>query len=179
MRKFLFILPLIGWTISLGVYLTTIIVDYDISRQFPFIWLLIPGVFIVWLPTIFFMRNIKEMEEIRKTKPLDFAKHIKFFKKVFTHNLLTTIAAIGFIHGIVNFIVIMVIHPYMPEIKDGIYVLENHGHFIKTITEKEYNHYSALHIRVFSGYLIMFYGIATAVFFQQRQVDQHSRIKKQ
>ena len=168
MRKLFFIIAITGWTITLGLHLTTLFVDYNISSQIPFIWLLIPGVFIVWTKTVFIMRDDKVLDESRQTSPLDFAKHIKFLKKVFNHNPLATIAAIGFINAIINFIVIISIQPYTPEIKDGIYVLENHGHFIKTITEAEYNHYSALQLMLYTGHGIAVYGIAAAVLFQKK-----------
>ena len=168
MRKLLFILAITGWTITLVLHLTTLFLDYNISSQIPFIWLLIPGIFIVWFPTVFIMRDNKVFEESRQTSPLDFAKHIKFLKKVFNHSPIATIAAIGFIHAIVNFIVIMSIQHYTPEIKDGVYVLEDHGRFVKTITEAEYNHYSALHLMLFTGHGLAFYGIAAAVLFQKK-----------
>lgn len=168
MRKLFFVLSIIGWIITLGLHVTTLFLDCNISGQIPFIWLLIPGVFVVWVPTVFYMRNSLVFDEVRRTSPLEFAKHIKFVKKVLSRNPLAIIAVMGFIHAIINFIIIFLIQPYTPKIKDGAYVLENHGQFLKLITEADYNHYSALQLLLFTGHGISFYGIATAVLFQKK-----------
>ena len=62
----------------------------------------------------------------------------------------------------------MISQPGTPEIRDGQYILQNHGHLVKTVTESEYYHYLANQTRAFSGHWIMFYGIAAAVLFQTK-----------
>ncbi len=174
MKKFLFILACIGWTISLLFHLIALLVDYNISEQFPFVWLLHIGIFVVWLPTVLSLKNNIELKGLRQNNTLGFAKHKNFFKTIFRHTptWLTIIAAIGFIHALFNFIIIIAIQPYTAEIKNGAYILQNHGHTIKTITEMEYNHYSALQLMLFSGHWIAFYGIAAAVLYPYKVSKQ-------
>ena len=167
MRKFLFLFALTGWAISLVFHLSALIGDHDISRQFPFIWILHIGIFVVWLQTVLIVKNNNELKDLRQNNTLGFSKHTQFFKIIFRHTptWLTIVAAIGFIHSIINFIVIIAIESNTPDIKDGVYILQNHGHFVRIITEMEYNHYSALQLMLFSGHLISFYGIAVAVLY--------------
>jgi hypothetical protein len=170
MRKLLFIFAAICWTISLSVHLAALICDYDVSIQFPLIWLLHIGIFVVWLPTVFILKNNTDLEELRRSGSLHPAKQIKFLKTTFQKKLtwMVTIAILGFVYAIINFLLFILSQPGTPEIKDGHYILQNHGQLIKNLTENEYYHYRANQTRGFSGHWIAFYGIAASVLFQQR-----------
>jgi hypothetical protein len=52
-----------------------------------------------------------------------------------------------------------------PSIKDGQYILENHGTFIKILTEAEYNHFQANIVRGFSGHWLLFYSFVATLLY--------------
>jgi hypothetical protein len=175
MKKILFIFALTGWTISLMFHLKALILDYNTSRQFLIIWFLGMGIFVVWLPTVLITKSNNALKELRQNNTPGIAKHKQFFKTIFGHTptWLIIIAAIGAIHAAINFIIIAItIQSNTPEIKGGEFILQNHGHFIKKITEMEYNHYSALQLMLFTGHFIAFYGIVAAVLYPYKTSNQ-------
>jgi hypothetical protein len=163
MRKFLFYFALTGYLLGLIVHLLSL-ADIDILSNFPFIWLLHLGIFVVWIPTVFEIRKRQQLEQkhsLTKNNPLS------FFKLMFsrTPKWLTIVAIVGFIYAIINFSLVFLSQTGTPDIKDGQYILQNRGQLIRIITEQEYHHYQANEARGFSGHWIAFYGIALAVLF--------------
>ena len=93
-----------------------------------------------------------------------------FFRVIFrnTPTWLAIVAIVGFYYAIVNFTLFMFSQHGTPSIKDGQFVLENHGQLLATLTEKEFHHCKANDTRGFSGHWVAFYGIAMAVLFKKR-----------
>jgi hypothetical protein len=165
-KKFLFFFALTGWTISLVVHFAALFADYDATRDFPFIWLLHIGIFIVWLAAVILLKK-SDLSQFRNSNPFDFAKQKLLVKTIFRNSpaWLTTIAVIGFFYAMINFMLFILSQQGTPDIVHGQYILQNHGQVIKTITEAEYNHYAANQTRGFSGHWILFYGLAMAILF--------------
>ncbi len=168
MRKLFFVFAAIFWVISLSVHLAALICDYDASGSFPFVWLLHIGIFAVWLPTVFILRDDADFQELKKNSSFGVAKHIKFIKSIFKKRptWMMVLAIFGFAYAFINFLLFAMSQPGTPGIRDGQYILQNHGQLIKTLTEAEYNHYLANVMRGFSGHWIAFYGMAAVALFQ-------------
>jgi hypothetical protein len=172
MKKFLFYLAVTGWTIGLIVHGLSI-ADFDITEKVPFVWALHIGVFVVWLPTVLNLKKNEELKEYQQSGMLNRMNPLGFFKIIFrqTPTWLIIIAIGGFFYAMVNFMLFMTSQEGVPDIKDGQYILHNHGHLIKNLTEQEYHHYKANEVRGFSGHWMAFYGIAAAVLFPFRQTE--------
>jgi hypothetical protein len=170
MKKFLFYFAVAGWTSGLLVHLLSL-ADIDVADKVPFVWILHIGVFVVWLPTILALRNNEELKAYRQPGMRNQRNPLKFFRILFrqTPTWLAILAIGGFVYAVVNFMMFMGSQPGVPDLKDGQYVLHNHGQLIRTLTEQEYQHYKANEVRGFSGHWLAFYGFAAAILFPFRQ----------
>ncbi len=175
MKKYLFYFAAFGWALSLLIHLLAL-ADIDVTESVPFVWLLHLGIFVVWLPVLLELRKEQDLQNgsfKNRMNPAIFLKAV--FKG--TPTLLVIIAVAGFFYAMINFLLFMQSQTGVPTLKEGQYVLSNHGQLIKTLTEAEYHHYKANEVRGFSGHWIAFYGIATAVLFRFiRPVDQKEQI---
>jgi len=167
MKKFLFYFALTGWTLGLTVHLLSL-ADIDVTEKAPFIWLLHIGIFIVWIPVVLDLKNNEELQAYKQSGMTNRMNPIEFYKIVFkeTPTWMSIIAIGGFFYAFINFMFFMSSQSGTPDIKDGQYILQNHGQLIKTLTLQEYHHYKANEVRGFSGHWILFYGVATAVLFK-------------
>ncbi len=167
MKQILFYFAITGWTLGLIVHFLSI-AEYNAAEKFPFIWLLHIGIFIVWLPAVLILTKNEELKAFRQSSSLKQLNPIAASKIFFgqTPSWLTIIAVAGFFYAIINFVLFMTSsHMGIPDIKNGQYILHDHGKLIKTLTEQEYYHYKANEVRFFSGHWLMFYGLAAAVLF--------------
>lgn len=170
MKKFLFYFAVAGWTSGLLVHLLSL-ADIDVAGKVPFVWILHIGVFVVWLPTILALRNNEELKAYQQPGMRNQRNPLKFFRILFrqTPTWLAILAMGGFVYAVVNFMMFMGSQPGVPDLKDGQYVLHNHGQLVRTLTEQEYHHYKANEVRGFSGHWLAFYGLAAAILFPFRQ----------
>lgn len=166
MKKFLFYFAVMGWTLGLIVHLLSL-ADFDITDKVPFIWVLHIGVFVVWFPTVLDLKKNEELKAYQQSRMLNKMNPFEFFKIILrqTPTWLTIIAVGGFFYAFINFMLFMTSQIGVPDIKDGQYILHNHGQLIKTLTEQEYHQYKANEVRGFSGHWLAFYGVAAAVLF--------------
>ncbi|MBS3945508.1 MAG: hypothetical protein KGZ42_08415 [Melioribacter sp.] len=167
MKKVQFYFAVTGWTLGLIVHLLSI-ADYNASDKVPFVWLLHVGIFVVWLPVVFILTKNEELKAFRQSGTLNQLNPVAASKIFFrqTPRWLTIIAVAGFFYAIINFVFFMTTsHFGVPDIKDGQFILHNHGKLIKTLTEQEYHHYKANEVRGFSGHWLAFYGLAAAILF--------------
>ena len=166
MKKFLFYFAITGCTLGLIVHLLSL-ADYDITDKVPFVWVLHMGIFVVWLPVVLDLKKNEELKAYQQSGMMNRMNPVGFFKIIFkqTPTWLTVIAIGGFFYAFVNFMLFMASQHGTPDIRDGQYILHNHGQLIKTLTEQEYHHYKANEVRGFSGNWLAFYGLAAAVLF--------------
>ena len=175
MRQVLFYFAITGWTLGLIVHLLAI-ADYNATEKVPFIWLLHISVFIVWLPAVLILTKNEELKAFRQSGSFRQLNPIVASKIFFgqTPIWLKTIAIAGFFYAIINGVLFMVISELgTPDIKNGQYILHDHGKLIKTLTEQEYYNYKTNEVRFFSGHWLLFYGLAAAVLF-----PYHKQTKK-
>jgi hypothetical protein len=161
MKKPLFYLAAAGWTLSLIINIFSI-AGVDLGEIFPLIWLFHIGVFAVWIPLIFNLRNNELLMSYQRSDFLQKMNPNWLFKIVFknTPPWMTAISVGGFFYVFVNSILGETFQNGTPQIKDGQFILQNHGDLIRILTEHEYHLYKANEIRGFSGFWIAFYGIA-------------------
>jgi hypothetical protein len=167
MKKYLFYFALTGWTLGLIVHILSL-ADIDVTEKAPFVWLLHIGIFVVWLQVVLDFKKNEELQEYQQSGMLNRMNPIEFFKIIFkeTPTWMTIIAGAGFFYAFINFMLFIASQNGTPDIKDGQFILHNHGELIKTLTEQEYHHYKANEVRGFSGHWILFYGIATAFLYK-------------
>jgi hypothetical protein len=167
MKKYLFYFALTGWTLGLLIHILSL-ADIDVTEKIPFVWLLHIGIFVVWLPVVLDLKNNEELQDYRQSGMLNRMNPIEFLKIIFkdTPKWITIIAICGFFYAGINFMLFFASQDGTPAIKDGQFILQNHGQLIKTLTEQEYHHYKANEVRGFSGHWILFYGVATAILFK-------------
>ena len=163
MKKFTFFLAVTGWTLGLIVHLLSLS-HYDVTDKLPYVWVLHIGIFAVWIPAVFAMKN---NEELKKYEESGNRKIFGFFRIMFSQIpvWLRIIAIVSFFYALVNFILAFVFKDGTPALADGQFILENHGRFVRTISEQEYHHYRANQVRGFSGHWLAFYGVAAAILY--------------
>jgi hypothetical protein len=167
MKKYLFYLALTGWILGLLVHILSL-ADIDVTETVPFVWLLHIGIFVVWLPVILDLKKNEELQEYQQSGMLNRINPVGFYKIIFreTPTWMAIFVVAGFFYALFNFMLFFASQGGTPSIKDGQYILQNHGQLIKTLTEQEYHHYKANEVRGFSGHWILFYGFATAVLYK-------------
>ena len=134
----------IGLFRSLAVHLTTFL-GIDPSKHFPWVWGLHICIFIVFIPMLFVQG---------KTPKKD------FWARFFTDLPLWVRSAVAvfFAYAIINFALFFFLSEGgVPGIRDGKYVLHNHGHMIRELSEVEYELQKAYVLRGFSGHWMVFY----------------------
>lgn len=164
MKRTLFFIAVFGWCAGLAVHLLSLM-DIDVRAYFEPIWLLHIGIFVVFVPAVFELNKNESIKELRKAnkKPGSFELYKIIFQN--TPNWLKIIAIAGFLYAVINFLFFMATQGGSPSIKDGQYVLQNHGNILKVLTETEYTHYRANEIKGFSGHWLAFYGFAAAILY--------------
>jgi hypothetical protein len=160
-KTIFFYFTLTCWSASIIANLCAI-ADFDVMEKFPFVWFLHIGVFIVIFAAILLLKQTPELQDQQiRSNPL------KVLGTVIkgTPYWLIAIAVVGFIYSGINFSLFASSQVGTPEIKDGQFILQDHGQFIRTISKQEYHHFRANIIRGFSGHWIGFYGIGLVLLF--------------
>jgi len=175
--SYLFYIAIIGWLIGTTIHILSI-AHIDVTRYFPFVWLLHIGIFIIWFPLILFLRNnqseVKKLQAIRAK-----VEQSSFFSKGILGHCplwLRLFVVIFSVYMGINFLFLSST-PGLPHFENGEYMLRvRGGRVIRTITEQEYHYYKAKQLRKFSGHWIFFYGTAIAVLlpFRKKNSDLHT-----
>jgi len=166
MKQILFYIALTGWFLGLTVHLLSV-ADYDLTQNFPFIWILHPGIFIVWFPAIILIIRNEELINLKRPENKSKVNPFKVYRIIFKNAPIwfKIVVFASFFYGIANFLLFMSSQPGGPAIENGQYILQNHGTLIRVLTEQEYHHFKANEVRGFSGHWLVFYGVAAAIFF--------------
>jgi hypothetical protein len=145
MRRFLALLALLGFTLSLMVHFTALI-GINASKYVPWVWGLHLGMFIVFIPLI-----------IASRMTLGPRPSLAQLREHFPAWVLKLTAAI-MAYAILNFILFAVAtEGGGTSIKGEKYILENHGQFIRELTASEYEAFKANDLRGASGHWLVFY----------------------
>ena len=173
MKKFLFYFALMCWLLGIYVHVLAI-TGVDVAEKFPFVWLLHIVIFAVWIPVIFDLRNNEELKAYQQSGPVNRMNPIGFAKIVFkeTPTWLIIIAIGGFFYTFINFALFA---NSLPGIKDVQHIPPTFDNPAKTLTEQEYHHLNANHLRGFSGHWIAFYGIAVALLYKYNGIVKQEK----
>ena len=149
-------IALIGFALSAMVHVAALN-GTDIAGRFPAVWVLHVGIFVVFVPFVFATR-----------RRASHSSSFHFFELL--PRWVTFAGAVLFAYAAVNFGVFMLrSEGGSPAIKNGRYVLLNHGRLIREISAPEYTDFRANEVRGFSGHWLFFYFIPFAYFaFAQR-----------
>ncbi len=176
-KNILFYIAACGWIIGLTAHLLSV-ADIDVTSRVPFIWVLHVGIFVVWLPVVLKLKDDKELKEYKNTSFVNRLNPFSFYKIIFKNapSWMSVLAIICFYYAIVNFILFILDADALggANIRDGKYVLENRGKFIRNITEEEYHHAKAAMLRGFSGHWLVFYGFAATILYPFNKTEDKS-----
>jgi len=170
MRFVLFWAAVVGWTMALIAHVCSL-ADIDVQEKIPYIWGLHIGVFLIWIPMVYVLKNSGGVNPFQASEVRRSGNPIRFFKTLAegTPSWIVGIAVVGLVYAFANFFVFFFAQGGTPAVRDGQYYLHSHGQWIRNITEKEYHHYKAATIRGFSGHWIAFYGIAVAMLYPYKR----------
>jgi hypothetical protein len=172
MKKILFYTAITGWSLGLLVHLLSI-AGINVSDNFPFVWLLHIGIFVVWIPAIFELRKNPELKEREQSGLLKQMKPFGYWKIIFKDKpvWLSVLAIAGLVYAFFNFMFFTFQQTGSTDFQNGQYILHNHGQLIRTISIAEYNQFKADITRGFSGHWMAFYGFAAAVLFPVKESE--------
>jgi len=155
----LLLLALAGFTLSLLAHILSFF-NVDIQSEYPYVWLLHIGIFVVFIPAIIFQKK-GQNNDIFKSIPLN----------------LKTLVTVLFIYAFFNFfftIFVLKQGGCNPVSENGTYYLKNKGHIVREISETEYEKQRAYDVRLFSGHWMLFYLFGAAMLYTTMKEEEKS-----
>lgn len=142
----------IGFLLSLVVHVSALL-RIDSVALYPSVWLLHFGIFMVYIPFVL---------DTRKT--LGARPSMAQLKSLLPPPIIAAgIAMLGYM--LINFaFFLMATEGSSPAIRDGQYILQCHGHFVRELTANEYKAFLVNEVRGFSGHWLFFYFVPFAYF---------------
>jgi hypothetical protein len=143
---------LAGLILSLTVHVSALF-GVDVASRFHGVWFLHAGIFVVFIPFVLFARHDfgaqPSLMQIGATLP----------------RWVVVIGLIIFVYAIANFLIFMAgTEGGSPTMRDGKYLLLNHGKLIRELTASEYSAFQANVVRGFSGHWLVFFFVPAAYF---------------
>ena len=139
MKQKLYNLSLIGWLLTTSIILLSLF-KINLVEKFPFLFILFAGVFIVFIPCVFYAKNNERIMEYEYYNNTLFGSGnvplITFFENA--PNWILAIICLSFISAIIFFTQSFRTETGTAEIINSKYFLTNHGRVIREITENEY-----------------------------------------
>jgi hypothetical protein len=145
LRLFVGITATLGFLAALLVHGATY-AGVDVLQRYPAAWLLHVGCFVVFIPLLFSLWS-----DNRLSRRIDemFTDHPRW--------VLRLVIAVA-IYAAVNFVLFFLLTGGgTAEIRNGEFVLLNHGKLIRHLTEAEYHRQQIYEARGFSGHWLVFY----------------------
>jgi hypothetical protein len=144
-------LALTGFFSSLFVHLTTFF-GIDPSKHVPWFWGLHLGIFVVFIPMLF-VQGLTPRKDFWSKIFAAMPRWARYTTKAF------------FAYALINFALFFFLsRGGVPDVRDGKYVLHNHGQVIRELSEDEYELQKAYVVRGFSGHWMVFYLVPALVF---------------
>lgn len=152
MKRILGFASFIGLAAALIVHIAALM-GIDASDNFPAVWGLHVGIFVVFIPFVFSSRKSlgpkPTFAQIRAAFPM----------------WIVGLGICVFAYALVNFaLFILKTEGGNPSIVDGKFVLMNHGALIRELSVVEYSTFKANEVRGFSGHWLVFYFVPFAYF---------------
>lgn len=134
--------------LSIAAHATTYF-GIDPQAEYPLVWLLHVGVFLIFIPLLVIHKKETggRFGKIEHSLVMEYAP--EWMRVVFI--VLTVYTAMNFA------LCFILLEEGSPDIWDGRYVLQNHGEFIKEVSQEAYQRFVSYEIRLFSGHWIVFY----------------------
>ncbi|NJM54101.1 MAG: hypothetical protein HC846_12390 [Blastocatellia bacterium] len=173
-RRFFAKVSLIGFGSSLFVHLIACL-GLNVTDNFPFVWLLHLGIFVVFIPmeiSIMLEKGNASDEGISYDLVSSIPRKSRY------------IAGFFFVYMLLNFILFFAqSYEGSPETKNGKYVLYSNGkasqrYIIRELSEAEYNLRQAQILRGFSGHWMFFYLLPTLHFNYFGRQNKSNYLKK-
>lgn len=158
MTHLLSLVALLGFLLSLAAHVAALL-GIDVSAKVPLVWLLHVGIFVVFIPFVLLSRKVLGV------KPT-FAEVRKLFP-----GWVIALGVLIFTYAIINFLLLFILATQggSPSIRDGKFILQDHGRLVRELTAVEYTSFKANEVRGFSGHWLAFYFIPFAYFmFRQK-----------
>jgi len=161
-KKIFFIIAVVGFILGTLVHIISIL-EINLQKDLPFIWVLHLVVFVVFIPAVLELKKNKELN--KRMNPIkQFKTMVKFFPKP-----LVILTAFFLFYTLFNFLFSMsLLQGGGPNIINGEYVLSNHGKILRTLTEVEYYKFQAHELRAFSGHWMLFFSVSITILFPQK-----------
>ena len=155
MRRAFSIFAFTGFFTSLIVHLTTFF-GIDPAKHVPWVWVLHLSIFIVFIPMLF-VQGLTPKKDFWSKFLATMPRWVRYTVKAF------------FAYAIVNFALFFFLSKGgVTDVRDGKYVLHNHGNVIRELTEDEYQLQNAYVLRGFSGHWMIFYLIPALYFWYRK-----------
>ena len=149
-------LALLGFLLSLAAHVAAL-AGVDVAARIPWVWGLNVGIVAVLLPVVMSTRKL-----------VNGRLSLATLRPLFPPWVLVLGAAV-FAYAVVNFALFMFgAHGGSPEIRDGRFVLQDHGRLIRELSAAEYTALQANEVRGFSGHWLLFYFMPFAWFLLRR-----------
>ena len=159
MTHLLALVALIGFLLSLAVHVAALF-GIDVAAKIPLVWALHVGIFVVFIPFIILS------PKVLGSKPA-FADVRQLFP-----GWVMALGVVIFAYVILNFLLfILATQGGSPSIRDGKFVLQDHGRLIRELTASEYTSFKANEVRGFSGHWLAFYFILFAYFLFRKKAN--------
>lgn len=144
-RKILSFIAYAGFVLSLLVHLLSLF-GVDVASIFKPVWFLHFGLFLIIPLVIFFEQKALKTRSKLAWAKLALPKRISLSRKLIQ------------VYAVVSFVIFMFLSEGgAPNIKDGKYILHNHGKLIRELTQDEYKTFIVNEMRFFSTFWIFFY----------------------
>ena len=151
MRRAFSIFALTDFFSSLFVHLSTFF-GIDLSKHIPWVWVLHLGIFVVFIPMLF-VQGLAPKKDFWNKIFATIPRWARYTFKAF------------FAYALINFALFFFLSEGgVPDVRDGKYVLHNHGQVIRELSENEYKLQKAYVLRGFSGHWMVFYLVPAIVF---------------
>lgn len=159
MRRAFSIFAFTGFFISLIVHLTTFF-GINPAKYIPLVWGLHVGIFMVFFPMLFVQRSAPKKKDVWAMLFAPIPRWARYAVKAF------------FVYAFINFALFFFLsRGGTPDVRDGKYVLHNHGTVIRELSKDEYELQNAYILRGFSGHWMVFY-LIPALFFYYRKDER-------
>ncbi|MBB4803828.1 hypothetical protein HNP37_003908 [Flavobacterium nitrogenifigens] len=165
MKKTLFLISIIGWSLCIIIVALSFL-NINLLKTMPFLLILLPAVFAVFIPSFFLAKNNSHIVEYNENNSDTFFNSNSISLIPFIENCPNWLLAILF----VSFIGTASSAAFMFNMESGDpvfinneFVLKYRGEIIRKITETEFNHLKLLNARYEFGFILVFYAICILV----------------
>ncbi|MBK7129963.1 MAG: hypothetical protein IPM74_17805 [Crocinitomicaceae bacterium] len=165
MKRFSFWLACVGWVVLFISHVLSLL-KFDVTAHFSYIWIFVLLLFVVWWPTVMELKSRRKFQQHKGSSTSLGNYYHNLFDQ--TPRWLRVVAIGGFFYAFINFFLAGYMLQGSPEIKDGLFVLTDHGKIIRNISVQEFHYFKSYANRMQTGHFLVFYGMAVAILYPYR-----------